>query len=104
MDDEATRRSTGIPLSWLYFAPLGAAALAYVGDIVFGSAPVVSVVNPESGFEWYAVITGIFCALEALIVVPLYLRNRRYTHAAALFAYLLAFSAAVFWFASFQAG
>lgn len=102
MDDDAAKKPVGIPLSWLMGWPVGVCALAYVGDIVFGSQPVVSSLSPEHGFQWYAVITAAFCVLEALVAIPMYLRKKRYTHAIGLFAYLAAFAALVAFFASFQ--
>jgi hypothetical protein len=100
--DPATRRSTGLPLPALLIAPLGAAALAYVGDIVYGGDPWVVTFVRGAGVQLYAIVTGLFCAFEGLIVVPLYLRRRRYTHAAGMVAYLLAVAGIIFWLASFQ--
>jgi hypothetical protein len=56
-----------------------------------------------AGLQMYAVITAIYCALQGLVVVPIYLRKRRFTHAAGMVAYLLAVAIVVYWMASFQA-
>ena len=100
--DPVTPRSTGIPVPALIAAPIAVAAMAYVGDIVFGGDPWVLMYGEGTGVQVYALITALFCALEGLVVVPIYLRKGRSTHAAALMAYLAVVAGIVFWLGSFQ--
>ena len=100
--DPVTRRSTGLPLQAVVIAPLAAGALAYVADVVVGAGAWVVAAAPQLGLQMYAVATALFCALEGVVVVPMYLMRRRYTHAAAVTAYLCVVAALFLWLGSFR--
>lgn len=91
-----------IPTSAMVAMPLAVAALAYVGDIVFGAANLR--VSSSLGIERYAVIAVVFCVLQALLAVPMLLARRRFTHAAGMIVYLAVVAAVMVWIGSVQIG
>src|SRR5688500_17555034 len=99
---EKIRKEPMIPTSAMVAKPLGVAALAYVGDIVFGAANMR--VSPSIGIERYAVIAIVFCVLEAVTVVPMLLVRRRYAQAAGILVYLTVVAAVMSWIGSVQIG
>jgi hypothetical protein len=90
-----------VPAAAFVAAPLVVAALAYLFDVVFGTASVVIGNPPRYGVERFALVSAGWCAVEAFLAAFFFTRGRPLMRLLALYAYLLVVAVVMFWFGIF---
>lgn len=90
------------PLITFVLVPLLVAGVAYTWDLAFAAGDVMIPDGGRVEVQRYAVVTAVFCLIEAIVGATLLVRRHQTATATALVAYLVALAVFVLWLGSFR--